>query len=331
MFGFKQPTARGRKDIANDPAGPGPSLPGTDGRNDAPAGIRPATSDLSVNEYHYLQRFGIRPLALVMGSAVYKFVNPVSGYVDRIPGMPGSFHLNNFNRDILSAHEAALERLTGEAEALGADAVLGMSLRRREMDSGVTELMYVGTAVAFGTAGATDKKYGVLTSFLPAQDFCALLTNGYLTVRAVVGSALILYIPDYYDHMLLEGGQGGPNLLLMGPPNSNQEITGLSRACAELYQNLRNEYNLLVDRQVPGHAVMGVKVSFAREEFTVGIPGYNFFPGGMSNDVEMVGSFLLTGTLTGTLVARVDQKRRYPPVVPVLSLQDLKSKEVIAE
>jgi len=146
-----------------------------------------------------------------------------------------------------------------------------------------------------------------------------------------VGSALILYIPDYYDHMLLEGGQGGPNLLLMGPPNSNQEITGLSRACAELYQNLRNEYNLLVDRQVPGHAVMGVKVSFAREEFTVGIPGYNFFPGGMSNDVEMVGSFLLTGTLTGTLVARVDQKRRYPPVVPVLSLQDLKSKEVIAE
>ncbi|HUW64503.1 MAG TPA: heavy metal-binding domain-containing protein [Spirochaetia bacterium] len=318
MFGFKG-SAGNQKNTTSDLAeGRLPSSV-TERLKRVTTGSLPSTSDLSVNEFHYLQRFGIRPLSLVMGSSVYRYVNPVAGYVDHIPPLPGSYHLNNFNRDVLSAHESALERLNGEAQALNADAVVGMTLHRREIDNGVTELMYLGTAVAFA-AGTGANKYGVLSSFLPAQDFCALLANGYLPVRVVVGSSLILYIPDYYEHTLLEGGQAAFPQIFTGAFNTNQEIKGLSNACAEVYQNLRRQYNLLLDQEVPGHAVMGVNVSFGREEYSVGIPSYDFFPGSMSNECETVGSFLLTGTLTGTLVARVDRERQCPPVLPVLWL-----------
>ncbi len=315
MLGFKGPP--------KDPGGglPAGGLPSgiADRLKRMAAGSLPTTSDLSVNEFHYLQRFGIRPLGLVMGSAVYRYVHPVTGYVDRIPLLPGSYHLNNFNRDVLSAHELALGRLTGEARDLGAGAVVGMTLRRRQIDSGIIELMYLGTAVTF--AG---HKYGVLTSFLPAQDFCALLAVGYLPVRAVVGSSLILYIPDYYDHTLLETGQSGASQFLTGV-NTNQEVERLSRACAELYQTLRRTYNLLLDQDVPGHTVMGVDVKFERDEVVVGIPSYDFLPGSMASEMETVGSFLLTGTLTGTLVAKVGGGGPGAPVRPSLSLQDCKT------
>lgn len=281
------------------------------------AGNLAASSDLSVNEFLYLQRFGIRPLSLVMGSSVYKYVNPIGGYVDNIPSVPGTFQLHNFNRDYQSSHQLALERLTMEAQALKADAVVGMTLRKQETGSGAMEVMYLGTAVTFDDPTRT-QKYGVLTSFLPAQDFCALLTGGYLPVRAVVSTSMLIYIPDYYEHMLLETGLSGFSQLLAGSYNSNQELGQLSQACAGIYQTLRR--NLSAGWDVPGNTVMGVDVTFEPEEITVGIPGYNFFPGSMANEVEAVGSFLLTGTLTGTLVARVDTQRKSPPVLSVLWL-----------
>jgi hypothetical protein len=255
-----------------------------------------------------------------MGSSVYKYVSAISGSIDNIPNYPGFFELRNFNRDVLSAYDLSLKRLVMDAEALGADAVIGLTLRRREMEGGAIEVMFTGTAVAFPLSGA-EKRYGVLTSFLPGQDFGVLLENGYLPVRAVISSSICAYVPDYYEHLLIEGGQSFWAQAVQGTVY-NEEIKGLTEACATVYRNLRRRYAMILDDEVPGHTLMGVKVNFEREEFLVNIPSYDFLPGSNSNEVEAVGSYLLVGTLTGTLVARVNREQPCSPVLPVLWLKD---------
>jgi uncharacterized protein YbjQ (UPF0145 family) len=82
------------------------------------------TSDLSVNEFLLVKEAGFDPLGLVMGSSIYQ----VSPNLPSLPGGSPGCELIDTTRALYHARELAMNRMEEEAEALGADGVIGMRL-----------------------------------------------------------------------------------------------------------------------------------------------------------------------------------------------------------
>ena len=79
------------------------------------------TSDLSVNEFLLVREAGFRPLGLVLGSSIYHV------------GLQFGRWGKNQELDVLSqamyhARELAMGRMEAEADALGADGIVGVRL-----------------------------------------------------------------------------------------------------------------------------------------------------------------------------------------------------------
>jgi uncharacterized protein YbjQ (UPF0145 family) len=82
------------------------------------------TSDLSVSEFLLVKEAGFDPLGLVMGSSIYQ----IAPQLPSLPrGSPGC-ELTDMTRALYHARELAMNRMEEEAEALGADGVVGMRL-----------------------------------------------------------------------------------------------------------------------------------------------------------------------------------------------------------
>ena len=100
------------------------------------------TSDLSVNEFLLVREVGFKPLGLVLGSSIY--------HVGLQVGRWGK----NQELDVLSqamyhARELAMSRMEAEADALGADGIVGVRLdvEMKEFGADIAEFIAVGTAV----------------------------------------------------------------------------------------------------------------------------------------------------------------------------------------
>jgi uncharacterized protein YbjQ (UPF0145 family) len=82
------------------------------------------TSDLSVSEFLLVKQAGFDPMGLVMGTSIYQ----VSPSFPPIPkGQPG-LELVDMTRALYHARELAMNRMEEEAEALGADGIVGVRL-----------------------------------------------------------------------------------------------------------------------------------------------------------------------------------------------------------
>ena len=79
------------------------------------------TSDLSVNEFVLVREAGFDPLGLVMGTSIYQ-VAP------NIPSSSEGKELTNLTKALYHARELAMNRLEEEADALGADGIVGVRL-----------------------------------------------------------------------------------------------------------------------------------------------------------------------------------------------------------
>lgn len=179
------------------------------------------TSDLSTAEFLLLREAGFRPLSQVMGSCFYQTGfqympgtrRPLT-YAPEGQRTPGSVHAGGFEYDTYGrrvywnaafgqifeldteteawqeARRRALSRLAEEARLAGADAVVGVHLRRGTYDWGrnLTEFVAVGTAVSSERYDLGDEP--VLSS-LSGQDFAALYAGGYWPVGIVVGATVI--------------------------------------------------------------------------------------------------------------------------------------------
>jgi uncharacterized protein YbjQ (UPF0145 family) len=82
------------------------------------------TSDLSVNEFLLVKEAGFDPLGLVMGSSIYQ----IAPQLPRLPRDSPGCELVEMTRALYHARELAMGRMEAEAEALGADGVVGMRL-----------------------------------------------------------------------------------------------------------------------------------------------------------------------------------------------------------
>jgi uncharacterized protein YbjQ (UPF0145 family) len=143
------------------------------------------TSDLTVNEYLLVEDAGFEPLGLVLGSSIYHV-----GYQRRQLGQ--SHELTVLSEALYHARELAMERMTAEAEQLGAHGVVGVRLEVKGFGSGghVAEFLAVGTAVRHRTDDHLPAHGRPFTSDLSGQDFWTLLRTGARPVGLVMGSCV---------------------------------------------------------------------------------------------------------------------------------------------
>jgi uncharacterized protein YbjQ (UPF0145 family) len=112
----------------------------------APNG-RPFTSDLTGQDFYTLLSAGYRPLGLVMGTCVYHIAHQGLGrWLSRIGR---NAEMPNFTQALYDARELAMERMQSEAQALGAEGIVGVQLVEGShgWNSHVIEYFAVGTAV----------------------------------------------------------------------------------------------------------------------------------------------------------------------------------------
>ena len=82
------------------------------------------TSDLSVSEFLLVKEAGFDPLGLVMGSSIYQITPNIPQLAQNVPGC----ELGDMTRALYHARELAMNRMEEEADALGADGVVGVRL-----------------------------------------------------------------------------------------------------------------------------------------------------------------------------------------------------------
>src|SRR6202451_1675520 len=100
------------------------------------------TSDLSVNEFLLVREAGFRPRGLVLGTSIY--------HVGLQVGRWGkNQELTVLSQALYHARELAMTRMEAEADALGADGIVGVRLdvEMKEFGNDIAEFIAIGTAV----------------------------------------------------------------------------------------------------------------------------------------------------------------------------------------
>jgi uncharacterized protein YbjQ (UPF0145 family) len=144
------------------------------------------TSDLSVNEFLLVREAGFECAGLVMGSSIYHV------------GFQRAKWSKNEEMQVLTqamyhARELAMARMEEEAEALGADGIIGVRLevKRHMWGESVLEFMAIGTAVYHRQGQSWRTPAGKpFTSDLSGQDFWTLLMSGYRPLGLVMGNCV---------------------------------------------------------------------------------------------------------------------------------------------
>jgi|GEM_PF-44729 len=110
-------------------------------------GGKPFTSDLSGQDFWTLLNAGYRPLGFVMGNCVYHIAH--RGLVEWLGTTTKNIELPNYTQALYDARELAMERMQAEAQALGAEGIVGVDVTETNHTWGshVLEFSAVGTAV----------------------------------------------------------------------------------------------------------------------------------------------------------------------------------------
>jgi uncharacterized protein YbjQ (UPF0145 family) len=124
----------------------------------------PILTELSVAEYAMLLRGGFEPLGIVAWSSVF-FTSYVFGGMAGAGALGGggltmgtqNFELREFTQAVYAAREAVMQRIDGQASALGASGVIGVrighSVQPRTLGGGVGMREMRGLMVTFNVIG----------------------------------------------------------------------------------------------------------------------------------------------------------------------------------
>lgn len=144
------------------------------------------TSDLSVNEFLLVREAGFDPVGLVVGSSIYHI-----GYQQA--NWKQNQEMVVLTQAMYHARELAMTRMEEEADALGADGIVGVRLEvtRHEWGEALAEFVAIGTAIRARNGQSYRNAKGLpFTSDLSGQDFWTLLRAGYRPVGMVMGNCV---------------------------------------------------------------------------------------------------------------------------------------------
>jgi Uncharacterized conserved protein len=144
------------------------------------------TSDLSINEFLLVREAGFDPVGLVVGSSIYHI-----GY--QMANWGQNQEMDVLTQAMYHARELAMTRMEEEAEALGADGIVGVRLEvtRHEWGEDLAEFVAIGTAIRSRNGQHFRNTHGMpFTSDLSGQDFWTMLRAGYRPVGMVMGNCV---------------------------------------------------------------------------------------------------------------------------------------------
>jgi uncharacterized protein YbjQ (UPF0145 family) len=144
------------------------------------------TSDLSVNEFLLVREAGFDAVGLVVGSSIYHI-----GYQQA--NWSQNQEMGVLTQAMYHARELAMTRMEEEAEALGADGIVGVRLEvtRHEWGEALAEFVAIGTAIRSRNGQHFRNAHNMpFTSDLSGQDFWTLLRAGYRPVGMVMGNCV---------------------------------------------------------------------------------------------------------------------------------------------
>jgi len=113
---------------------------------------KPFQSDLSGQDFWTLLHAGYRPVGMVMGNCVYYVAPQIQGQANSWgppQGYQQNMELAGPTQAFYDARELAMERMQAEAEALGAEGIVGVTVDESNHTWGVNVLEFsaIGTAV----------------------------------------------------------------------------------------------------------------------------------------------------------------------------------------
>ena len=144
------------------------------------------TSDLSVNEFLLVKDVGFEPIGLVMGSSIYHI-----GF--QMARWGKNMEMETLTQALYHSRELAMTRMEEEADALGADGIIGVRLtvNLHAWGTDIIEFLAIGTAVRhMGGHAYRTVNNKPFTSDLTGQDFWTLLRAGYRPVGFVMGNCV---------------------------------------------------------------------------------------------------------------------------------------------
>jgi uncharacterized protein YbjQ (UPF0145 family) len=160
------------------------------------------TSDLSVSEFLLVKEAGFDPLGMVMGSSIYRIkANVPMGSAWNLDDWRGE--LGDLTQALYHSRELAMARMEEEADALGADGIVGVRLKinLHAWGSDIAEFVAIGTAVRHPTMhGHFKNKAGKpFQSDLSGQEFWTLVKAGYRPVGMVMGNCAYYVPPSFVN------------------------------------------------------------------------------------------------------------------------------------
>ena len=145
------------------------------------------SSDLSVNEFLLVQEAGFDPLGMVLGTSMYHVGIQVARWGQ-------SQELTVLSQAMYNARELAMSRMVAEAEAVGADGIVGVRLEMQMYPGGqeMMEFLAAGTAVRSHANPGQFRGPGgrPFTSDLSGQDLFTLIRTGHFPVAFVLGTCV---------------------------------------------------------------------------------------------------------------------------------------------
>lgn len=142
----------------------------------------PFTSDLTIDELLLLEDVGFEPVELVLGASYFHIGYQSSAYYQ-------SQELVELSQMMLFARQSAMAEIQNQAQALGADGIVGVRLEI-EREGHHAEFSVIGTAVrrrAGDGAKYRDRHGRPFTSDLSGVDFWSLFRGGFRPVALVHG------------------------------------------------------------------------------------------------------------------------------------------------
>ncbi len=144
------------------------------------------TSDLSVNEFLLVREAGFDAVGLVVGSSIYHIGYQQANWTQ-------NQEMGVLTQAMYHARELAMTRMEEEADALGADGIVGVRLEvtRHEWGEALAEFVAIGTAIRSRNGQHFRNAHNMpFTSDLSGQDFWTLLRAGYRPVGMVMGNCV---------------------------------------------------------------------------------------------------------------------------------------------
>ncbi len=121
----------------------------------------------------------------------------------------------------------AMSRMVLEAQTIGADGIVGVSLRMSQMDGGAREFTALGTAVR---ADCATRPRRVFSTHLPGQDVAKLVTAGWMPTDLVFGISVAIRHDDWQTRQQSSWGAG------------NVEVTGYTELITHTRADARDRF-----------------------------------------------------------------------------------------